>query len=323
MCIELPFDPFPLFKGSHRQTIFSSLISRPVEPISKTFFVTLPDDDCLALEETIPSDWSDSDPTVLMLHGLCGSHSSPYLVRMTHHLEEKGIRSLRMNFRGCGSGKGKAKSLYHAGQSDDVKEVLKVIKNNTPHSPIVLIGFSMGGNVALKLAGELADQADRYFNAVISVVPPVDLLSSVNMFATSSGKMYEKYFLKILKADIDYRCSLFTDLPKVNFPKKMRFFDFDNLYTAPFGGFENALDYYNRASSKKVVQNIDLPCKILFSEDDPLVSSTSLDDTLLPSNIEVYKTKRGGHMGFLTAPTKERTIFWLDHILMDWIQQGL
>ena len=149
MSIELPFDPFPFFSGSHQQTIFGSFFSFQLQPPSSRKLIELPDKDKISLEITTPKNWKPTNPTVIMLHGLCGSHKSPYLVRITKKLAKKGIRSVRFNLRGCGSGKGLAKGIYHCGRSEDVLVALKELKKEHPNSPIVLIGFSIGGSIAL------------------------------------------------------------------------------------------------------------------------------------------------------------------------------
>ncbi len=320
MSEELNFDPFPFISGSHQQTILGSLLQIYPPPRSKTKYVKLPDGDLLAIEITTPRKWKKTDMTVVMLHGLCGSHKSPYLIRMTKKLKKKKIRSIRVNLRGCGSGKGLAKKIYHCGQSDDILYVLKAIKEETPESDIVLMGFSLGGNIVLKLSGELKNGAHDYFKKVIAIGPPVDLLSSVNMFREPKNQVYEQYFIRLLKEDLFHRFEKFPDVPYINFPEILHFFEFDQLVTAPYYGYSNPYEYYDECSSKKVITDIAVSCHILLSEDDPIVSSKSLDDLVLPENIRLYKTKKGGHLGYLGH---FKTFYWLDHVLLQWITDTL
>lgn len=319
MSQELPFEPFPFITDPHHQTIFSSVLNFLFEPPSDTKKIPLPDGDCLAVEVTTPRGWKPTDPTVLLVHGLCGSHRSPNLVRMVKRLEPVGVRSVRFNMRGCGSGKGLARQIYHSGRSEDLFEVLKVLKKEHPDSPVILIGFSLGGNIVLKLAGELNRLASRYLQKMIAVSPPVDLYSSIQMLGEPVNSVYERYFYKLLRADVHYRHRKFKELPPVRLPKKLKLYEFDQLYTAPACGFDNAMDYYNKCSSAHVVEDIAIPCKILLAQDDPIITSTSLDIYNLPSNITVFKTKKGGHMGYLGHPTGEKGFHWLDSLLVDWI----
>jgi predicted alpha/beta-fold hydrolase len=316
---ELPFEPFPFITDPHHQTIFSSVLNFLFEPPSDTKKVLLPDGDCLAAEITTPRGWKETDPTVLLVHGLCGSHRSPNLVRMVKRLEPVGVRSVRFNMRGCGSGKGLARQIYHSGRSEDLFAVLKALKKEHPESPITLIGFSLGGNIVLKLAGELGSLASRYLHKMIAVSPPVDLYSSIQMLGEPVNSVYERYFYKLLRADVHYRHRKFKELPPVKLPKNLKLYEFDQLYTAPACGFESAMDYYNKCSSAHVVEDIAIPCKILLAQDDPIITPTSLDRYRLPSNITVFKTKQGGHMGYLGNPVGEKGFHWLDSLLVDWI----
>lgn len=292
-------------------------------PISVQKFVLLPDGDRLSLEITTPPDWKPSDWTVFFVHGLCGSHKSPYLVRMTNALQARGIRVVRLNMRGCGSGKGHAKYPYHCGRSDDVFQALKVVKKEHSQSPILLIGFSMGANIVLKLAGEMGSLIHSFIERIIAISPPVEIFKSIQMLGTSCNRVYEKYFYQLLRNEVYYRHGKFKELPKIKLPRDLKIYEFDQLYTAPIGGFVSAMDYYDKASSAHLVGEITIPAKILFSEDDPIICHTSLDAYHLPSNIEVYKTKKGGHMGYLGTSEGKRCFYWLDTLILDWISESL
>ncbi len=320
MSQELPFDPYPFFDNPHRQTIISSLFNFLFEPASDQKIVPLPDGDKISLQVTTPRDWKPDQLTAFFVHGLCGSHKSPNLVRMTKRLEPIGIRTVRYNMRGCGSGKGLAKKIYHSGRSEDIFECLKALKKEHPDSPIILIGFSLGGNIVLKLAGELGTLGHSFLDGVIAVSPPVELHSSIQMLGEPPNAIYEKYFYRLLRADVHYRHRKFKDLKPIRLPRNLKLYEFDQIYTAPECGFTNAIDYYNKCSSSHVVEDIAIPCKILLAEDDPIISHHSLDHYNLPSNITIYKTKKGGHMGYLgTSETNKKGIYWLDSVLVDWI----
>ncbi|MBF8263382.1 MAG: Hydrolase 4 protein [Parachlamydiales bacterium] len=319
MSQELPFDPFPFISDPHRQTILSSLINFFFDPSSEQIVVDLPDSDKLSLEISTPDGWKPTDLTVIMVHGLCGSHRSPYLVRMVKRLKPLGIRTVRLNLRGCGSGKGIAKQMYHSGRSDDIFEAIKVLKAQTPDSPFVLIGFSLGGNIVLKMGGELGAMGKEFLAGLIAISPPVDLYSSVIMLGKPENSIYERYFIRMMRADVHYRHRKFKDLPRIKLPRDMKIRDFDQIYTAPQYGFRNADDYYNKCSAATVISEISVPCKILLAEDDPIISATSLDAFALPKCVDVFKTKQGGHMGYLGNPTDGKGLYWLDALLMDWI----
>jgi predicted alpha/beta-fold hydrolase len=316
---ELPFDPLPFFENPHKQTIVGSLFNFLTEPHSVQKLVRLPDGDKISLEITTPENWGERDLTVFFVHGLCGSHKSPNLVRMTKRLEPLGVRTIRYNMRGCGSGRGLSKRIYHSGRTEDVLECVKALKFDHPRSPIVLIGFSLGGNIVLKLAGELSTLAYPFLERVIAVSPPVELRSSIEMIGEPENSIYERYFYKVLRNDVHFLHKNFKDLPEVRLPKSLKLYEFDQLYTAPSCGFLSALDYYNKCSSSHVVNEIAIPCKILLSEDDPIISPKSLDNYKLPSNVNIFKTKKGGHMGYLGRTKGKKGFYWLDSLLLDWI----
>ncbi|MBS0626270.1 MAG: alpha/beta fold hydrolase [Verrucomicrobia bacterium] len=319
MSQELPFEPFPFLHDPHHQTIINSFFNLLFEPPSDSKLVLLPDGDKISLEISTPREWKPTDLTVMLVHGLCGSHKSPNLVRMAKKLEPMGIRVVRYNMRGCGSGRGLSKKIYHSGRSEDVFESIKALKREHPQSPIVLIGFSLGGNIVLKLAGELGSIGKEFLTKVIAVSPPVDLYSSVKMLGEPSNAMYEKYFYRLLRSDVHYLHKKFKDLPRIKLPRNLKLYEFDQLYTAPTSGFASADDYYNKCSSAHFVPDITIPTKILLAEDDPIISSASLDAFTIPASVKLFKTKKGGHMGYLGAMGTEKGFYWLDSLLTDWI----
>ncbi|MBN1914759.1 MAG: alpha/beta fold hydrolase, partial [Parachlamydiales bacterium] len=319
MNYELFFEPFPFISGSHRQTIISSMLVCHTSPPSETRYVILPDGDVVTYEISDVKDWRPTEPTVVLLHGLCGSHKSIYLVRMSKKLQKRKIRTIRINLRGCGSGKGLARKIYHSGQSEDIYMVLQDIKKITPYSPIILVGFSLGGNIVLKLAGELGKNAVGMVKGVIGINPPIDLLSSAELLRNTPHQVYERYFMRLLRSDLRYRQKIFPDMPKIVVPRNAHVIDYDNLYTAPTYGFSSAYEYYDTCSARRYLSQIDTPCKILFAKDDPIINPDSINNITLPSNVEVYITHKGGHVGYLAAPSSSHKFYWLDQLLLDWV----
>lgn len=320
MSSDEEFKPLFFFSGCHSQTILGSLTSFHIAPGSAREYVKLPDRDCLTMEVCTPPHWRDHDPTVVLLHGLCGSHKSNYLQRLVKKFYKKGVRTIRLNLRGCGSGKGLSRFLYHCGCSDDIIFALKEIKKRAPYSSITLVGFSLGGNVALKLAGELGESAKDLLKQVIAISPPADLKSSVQLMGQPNNQMYEKYFIRLLRADVHYRHERFG-LPKVNIPLNMSVFEFDEYYVAPQIGYKSAMDYYEACSAKKVLDKITISCQILFAKDDPIINSDKIKEDTLPRNINVIKTEYGGHLGFLANPFGKTGMRWMDYFLIKWIDK--
>ncbi len=318
MIFKKKFKPFPLLSGFNMQTVFGAVISLAQNIHSETQYVALEDQDKLAIEITTPKGWKEKDPTVVLVHGLCGSHKSIYLVRMAKKLKKRGVRSVRVNLRGCGSGKGLARKFYHCGSSQDILAVMKHLRTQWPDSPMSLIGFSLGGNIVLKLAGELGKEAERYFSQVIAVAPPMNLVSSMRLLCNPKNRLYERYFLRHLLSDVYELQERFPELPRVYLPQNLTVFDFDELYIAPNLGYRSAFEYYRDCSSLHRIPNISVSCRILLSEDDPIIDPCDIDTVKLPENVHVYKTDKGGHMGYIGSPGKE--FYWLDGIVLSWIE---
>lgn len=319
MPILLDFIPFPLLANSHQQTIFGAFSLWQKEPTSIRKIIELPDSDKIALEVTTPDGWKKNDPTVILVHGLCGSHRSPYLVRLAKKLQIGKIRAIRLNLRGCGSGKGLAQKNYHCGQSEDILFAIKQLHIESPESPIVVVGFSLGGNIVIKMAANLESEAKRYIAKIICINAPLDVRSSIELLSQPHNRMYEKYFLRLLKAQVNFREKSFPHLEKYHFPEKMTLYDFDEIYTAPNSGFTSAEDYYQKCSAIHTIDKICIPCDILVSEDDPIICSKSLNTKILPKNIRHFKTQKGGHLGYLG----KNPFYWIDKTVIDWINEAI
>lgn len=316
MLHKLPFEPFPFLGNSHLQTILSSILGCwSIEPPSQQKLIPLNDGDHLSLEITTPKNWQPTDKTVVLFHGLCGSHRSPYLVRIAKRLRNLNVRAVRVNMRGCGSGKGHAKQFYHSGRSEDALAVIHALKKEHPNSPIHLIGYSLGANLVLKLAGELEINGSHLLSQVVAVSPPADLYAAVKMFDHPANSIYERHFFRALRLHV--RQLLKEKCPLL--PKKLKVIEFDEMMTAPHCGFTSAIDYYTKCSSAPLVPKIRIPCKILFAEDDPFIPHSCLDHLEIPSNVQIYKTNKGGHLGYLGTPFGGQKIRWLDSLIAKWV----
>ncbi len=309
------FNPNIILRNPHLQTLLSYVLKREAEPQSITQLIKLPDDDSLALEISTPKNWKLTDPTVLMIPGTAGSHRSPYLVRMTNRLLERNCKAIRLNFRGIGTGLGLAKKISHGGASDELLHVIKKLNANFPNSPLSLVGFSLGGNILLKLAGE--NELSQYLKKVIAVCPPLSLLDSSQRLDRLQNRIYQQSIVKAIIKIVESPQSRFSYKLKQPISKCKTLEEIDNLFTAPSSGFSSAKDYYEKCSSLQFIPSITSPCHILFAQDDPLVDCSKINVIKLPQNIELLQTRYGGHMGFLKNSLKNP--FWMDEQLMRWL----
>lgn len=305
---QLNFKPLFVLSSKHLQTILSGYCSPGAAPPSESWLVELSDGDKLSCEVSIPKDWMEHNRTVALVHGLGGSHSSSYMVRMARKLYLKGHKVVRINLRGCGSGYGLSKLPYNAGNSQDVLRVLQSLKRASPSSEIDLIGFSLGGNIILKLAGELEDKAGELVKTFIAVCAPLDLAQTVRMIEKTRHRLYHYYYLKKICRQA-----------RGWFKGKVRtLYEFDDLITAPLWGYKNADDYYKNCSSLQFLSRVQQQTHLIFAEDDPFISLNILKGSSLSSQVHLWTTKKGGHMGFLGATAKSQDYFWLDELLVNW-----
>jgi predicted alpha/beta-fold hydrolase len=317
--MPVDFRPLPLLGNPHLQTLLGNALRGPrVGFPTREHAVQLPDGDQVVLHDTVPARWRKGERIALLVHGLGGTHNSGYMNRMTGRLVPRGVRVLRMDLRGCGRGMSLARRPYHGGCSADVRAAVEEIGRWSPASPIVLVGFSLGGNIALKLAGEAADTPLANLAAVAAVSPPIDLEQCAAILAKPRNRLYELYYLRGLMAQVRQRQAVFPEDARVQFPRRMTMRLFDGLYTAPRCGFDSALHYYRRASSAALVPRIRVPAWILSARDDPFVVVEPLDALAPPRHIKLTIVNRGGHLGFL-GRNETGGIRWAEQQIADWV----
>ncbi len=288
--------------------------------LSQTYHVNLSDGDVLALEISTPLTWHNNDWTIVLLHGLCGSHESIFMKRFTRKLMARGFRVIRVNLRGCGSGRGLARKIYHCGSSEDIGEVIGHLKVNFPDSPMLLMGFSLGGHISLKLAGELGQEGLHMLKGVIAVSAPIDLHSVKERFVHPNNSWYQKYFMRAGMRDVEFRKAFFNDIPPPHISKDSTIHEYNIAYVVPRTEFKSIDDYYTRGSAIHVVGQIAIPTKVLFAKDDPFVDEQTYRDAKLSACTEVFTTEYGGHLGFI-GRNLWRDLRWMDNQVLQWVDE--
>jgi predicted alpha/beta-fold hydrolase len=316
---EPDFRPLPFLGNPHVQTVVGTwLAGRAFRAASDERQVQLPDGDRLVLHDSRPPAWRSGHRVALLVHGLGGSHRSGAVQRMAGLLAPRGVRVVRIDLRGCGQGTALARRPYHAGCSDDLRAAAAEVHRWAPESSLALIGFSLGGNIVLKLAGECADRPVPGLERVAAVAPPIDLLRCSLMLARPRNRLYELHFLRELVALARRRQRLFADQPPLRFPRRLSMRLFDDLYTAPRSGFADALDYYRRASSLPLLPRIPVPALILTARDDPFIDVGPFESLAVPRHVRVRVLDRGGHLGFL-GWDGSGGIRWAERRVAHWI----
>ncbi len=211
---------------------------------------------------------------------------------------------VRMNMRTCGGTERLTPTLYHSGLSSDVGAVLREVIEKKKLRRVGLVGYSMGGNLALKLAGELGAGAPAELKAVAAVSPAADLAASADAMHDWSNRIYEWKFLLSLMRRFKRKSILHPDLYKKvsRWPGSIR--EFDDVVTARYCGFESADDYYHRAAAARVIDKIAVPTLILHAEDDPFIRFLPETRARMEANpnVTLLETSHGGHCAFLAQP---------------------
>ncbi|MFN0197007.1 MAG: YheT family hydrolase [Planctomycetaceae bacterium] len=320
---SIAFAPHPLFRGGHVQTVAGMYLpSKYVPEPSTPHRVTLPDGDVIVLHENIPANWSPTQPVVLLMHGLAGCHQSPYLLRIARKLNDRGYRTFRMDLRGCGAGAGLARLPYHAGRSDDALRCVEYLAQQAPGSPLAVVGFSLSGNVALKLVGEDPKKVQGLVCCAVAVNPPIDLAGCVSRLSSPINRYYDRFFTKQLHRQILWIAAKVADAPVIPFKRPPRgLWEFDEYFTAPVSGYENAAHYYRDCSAAQFLSRVQIPTMILTSADDPLVPISSFTSAELSSAVELRIAESGGHLGYIGRQNGDLDRRWMDWRIIDWLDE--
>jgi predicted alpha/beta-fold hydrolase len=258
-----------------------------------------------------------------LIHGLSGSHASPYVTRAGEKLNARGARTFRMDLRGCGAGATLAQRPMHAGRSEDAAAAVKQIASLCPTSPVFVIAFSMGANIALKMAGEMSDRAPAVLQAVLAVAPPIDLAATCRNISLGVNVLYDRSFVRALLRMMETRRQALPEAHHIELPRRPnRIWEFDDLVTAPLAGFTGAEDYYARSSSAPLLPAIRVPTLIVAAADDPLVPVRQFEEATYSPAVTLHITEHGGHVGYLGADGSDPDRRWLDWRLIeqiDWL----
>jgi predicted alpha/beta-fold hydrolase len=243
--------------------------------------------------------------TVIIVHGLEGSSESPYMLGIAAKGMAAGMNVVRMNQRNCGGTDALSATLYHSGRSQDIAAVAQNLLHQDQISRFALVGFSMGGNLVLKLAGEWGSQGPPQFRAVVAVCPSMNLAASADALHLAGNRLYEYYFMWQLRRRLRMKARLFPgsfDTARLRGVATLR--EFDDKITAYYCGFQGASDYYERSAAANVVDRISVPTLILHAANDPFIRilPETRQKILSNPNIAFVETKDGGHCSFLAKP---------------------
>jgi predicted alpha/beta-fold hydrolase len=314
------FEPHPWLRSGHAQTIAGRYLANGDQRISAApHRITLPDSDRLFVLESVPPGWTQGDPAAVLVHGLAGDASAPYVIRLARRLLTMGVRVVRMNLRGAGEGFGLARKIYHGGRSEDLREVVEWLAARISGSPIALGGFSLGANLTLKLAGEAADDPVTGLDCFVAANPPIDLSACARAIQRRDNRLYDWNFVRWLKVQVERLHRRFPELGPVDLKPVRSVYEFDDCYTAPRNGFASAEDYYSRSGALPLIPQIQLPGLVVHAADDPFIPPDPFAQARFPSMVEFQMTKQGGHLGYVSKHRWNGDRRWLDSRLAGWL----
>jgi len=314
------YNPEFLFKNNHFNTIYRTLFQN-LEINYTRKRLELEDGDFIDLDFSSVN----SNKIVVAIHGLEGSSGSNYIKSLTKVLNQQQFDVVAINLRGCSGESNRKISSYHSGKTDDLDKVITYLNAKYSYKEINLVGFSLGGNMILKYLGEDIFDSHKMIRSAVTVSVPCDLKGSSIELSKFWNKAYMKRFLISLKNKLIVKSEQFPDsfLEMEKIKKAQNFFDMDNLYTAPAHGFKDALDYWEKNSSKQFIPSIKTPTLLITSQDDPFLSKSCIPvkEAKNNSNFILELTNYGGHVGFNSSFSKTNN-HWLEKRIVGFLSNS-
>lgn len=260
--------------------------------------------------------------TLVALHGLNGSSDAHYMRGLAAKAFERGMNVVRLNQRNCGDTEHLAEGLFHSGLTADAAHVVHELTHVDGLPALAVAGYSLGGNLALKLAGEYGPCAPPALVGVAAVSPIIEISECTRALESPGNGLYEWNFVRDLKRRMRRKDRLNPgsfDLTRLNRIKTVR--QFDEAFTAPYFGFRNAEDYYHRASAMRVIDRIQVPALVITAEDDPFVPSQPFHDPKVTGNphIDLRISPHGGHCGFVGNRSTNDDGYWAENEIVNFV----
>lgn len=318
---ESPFRPAWWLRNPHAQTLFSSFFRKPAALSRVRETLPLDDGDFLDIDWLQPATWREGQPIVLVVHGLSGSSESHYVQGLQVALAAEGWCSAALNCRGASGRPNHLPRAYHAGSSDDVLSALRHLQRRYPASPRALVGYSLGGNMTLKLLGEQQSDAPVFAGVAVSV--PLLLSACAERMDSGFSRVYRRHFMTELTGMWERKLSHFEAEGNAEAVTRIRerlqqgpfrsFWQFDDALMAPLHGFRDVHDYYERSSTRRHLGRIRIPTLVIQSSDDPFMTPRVLPsaDELAPQ-VHFELCRQGGHVGFIEGGTPRVPRYYLE-----------
>lgn len=321
--INSDFQPARGCSNCHVQTLLPRIIAGRRKVAGDWEQFNTPDKDFVELFWHRPH--TADAPLLIIFHGLEGSVDSPYAWQMMLKAASSGWNSVVMHFRGCGPTVNKLARAYHSGDTDDARRLLEQLHQQNPRRPLLAVGYSLGGNMLAKLLGEAPVTG---LSAAAVVAAPIDLLACADRINQGFSKVYRNHLLGSLKQKMLTKQETGIiheqhELSDLNIAQLTNFYEFDDLVTAPLHGFDGVDDYYQRASSRPLLTNVNVPLLMIHAADDPFMTPAVIpSERELSPTITYELSQHGGHMGFVSWQ-QGRFWHWLPDRVQGFLQQQL
>jgi predicted alpha/beta-fold hydrolase len=305
---------YPLFRNPHLATLAASLWPRKLDearfPVTARLYRPEPEVQILIHTQAPEKPIAD----VMLVHGLEGSSDSGYMRSMAQTLLEAGFATHRMNIRTCGGTEFLCDTLYHAGLTTDIFAYLMDLDRQR-RTPVFLVGFSLGGNMVLKLAGEMGDDAHRVLAGVVAVSTPLDLAACARRLNAFQNRIYQWHFVSSMKKRLELRRKILPPTLGWDRLKGLRtIYQLDDVFTGPSFGFSGAEHYYATQSAAQFLERIRVPAVLVHAQDDPMIPWEAYAQPAFETNpnLHLNAVACGGHIGFLS---RDLPRFWVDDVV--------
>ncbi len=317
------FRPAVFATNRHVQTLLPTLFRVNHTAFYEHQELTLPDGDFLDLAWNRIPLMSQTKPIVVIFHGLEGSIGSPYAKGLMQSVDSQGWNVVVMHFRNCSGRLNRAAHTYHSGETADAGYLLNWLQHYYPRAPLLAVGYSLGGNMLLKLLGEL--EATTPLKAAVAVSVPMLLQQCADQMRRGFSRFYQYILLRKMKQKLlakyqQHNYQQLIGLKRKDIYRIKDFWGFDNAFTAPINGFRDAQEYYDKASSRQFLGRIQTPTLIIQSLDDPFMTPAVIPQQAeLSSSVRLELSEKGGHVGFVSGYLWQPE-FWLEKRIMAYFE---
>ena len=310
------YNPFFPFTNGHINTIFPAVFRNQAPPPYRRERITTPDNDFLDIDHL----HNGNKRLAILCHGLEGSSSSQYIQGTARILHANDWDVIAMNYRSCSGEMNRQLRMYHSGATIDLHTIID--QKEADYERIVLVGFSLGGNMVLKYIGDGIYPLNSKIEKAVAVSVPVDLMGGSIEISKRKNRIYDRRFLKSLNEKALKKHQQFPEVIRIEDLNKVKTLsDFDNYFTGPIHGFKDAADYYQKCNSKQFLTAIKIPTLILQAQDDPFLSKSCfpIEEAKANKQLTLLLPKYGGHVGF-SIPGKDH--YWEELKILEYLNEA-